>query len=297
MAGRPLQTGDDAGSFSLGAVVRLTGLTEHTIRAWERRYGAIRPARSAKGTRRYAEADVERLQLLRAAVDAGHRIGEIAALPDAELVRRLEAKPQQARDPLEEIRAAIERLDPGELDRLLGLQLGALGIDRFCRDVALPLLVDIGNRWEEGTATVASEHMLSASLRGLLGMALRSERRREGTARVLFVTPEGERHEFGVLAAALTAAGAGADVTYLGAELPVEEVVTACETAGASAVGLSVVTLGSDAARRYLEALRAALPDRVVLWVGGAGAPAPDDLPGVTSLDLDGLRRAVLRMR
>jgi len=276
--------------------VRLTGLSDHTIRAWERRYGAVRPSRSPKGTRRYSQAEVERLQLLQAAIEAGHRIGDVAALSDEDIEARLAALPKPETRPLDEVRQALERLDLGELERLLGIQLGALGPSAFCSEIALPLLVEVGQRWESGEGSVASEHLLSSATRGLLGMALRAAPQITGAPRLLVTTPEDERHEFGALIAAVTAAGIGADVTYLGPELPVEEVVSACAAVEADAVALSVVTLPQGAARRYLQQLRKALPSETALWVGGAGAEAAESIGQVERLDLGALERAIARL-
>jgi DNA-binding transcriptional MerR regulator/methylmalonyl-CoA mutase cobalamin-binding subunit len=286
----------DGGEYSLGAVVRLTGLSDHTIRAWERRYGAVRPSRSPKGTRRYSEAEIERLRLLHAAVQAGHRIGDVAGLSDEEIEARLAALPTPAVQPLDEVREALERLDPGEVERLLGIQLAALGNIAFCREIAMPLLQEVGARWEQGQGSVASEHLLTAATRGLLGMALRSAPRLPEAPRLIFTTPEDERHELGALIAAVTAAGAGADVTYLGPELPVEEVVSAAGRVRARAVGLSIVTLPLGATRRYLERLRRALPSATAIWVGGPGAAAVKRGQGIEGMDLDGLQRAVSRL-
>lgn len=287
---------DDEGEFSLGAVVRLTGLSDHTIRAWERRYHAVQPARSPKGTRRYSRAEIERLQLLRAAVEAGHRIGDIARLSDREIERRLDALPKPERGPLEAIRQALQRLDLSEVERTLGLQLAVLGASAFCNEIALPLLREVGDRWESGEGDVATEHLLTSATRGLLGTALRSVPRLAGAPRLLFTTPEGERHELGALVAAVTAAGQGANVTYLGPDLPVEDVVSACNTLEADAVGLSVVTLPTGAARRYLAQLREALPSDTAVWVGGANVPVEEPVAGVQRLDLDDLGRAVARL-
>jgi DNA-binding transcriptional MerR regulator/methylmalonyl-CoA mutase cobalamin-binding subunit len=286
----------NGGEYSLGAVVRLTGLSDHTIRAWERLYGAVRPSRSPKGTRRYSEAEIDRLRLLRAAVEAGHRIGDVAGLSDAEIETRLEALPKPVVGPLDELRAALERLDPGELERLLGIQLGARGPDAFCREIALPLLQEVGSRWERGEGSIASEHLLTAATRGLLGMALRASPRLPDAPRLVFTTPEDERHELGALSAAVTAASDGADVTYLGPELPVEEVVSAATATTADAVGLSIMTLPRGAARRYLEQLRRALPAEIALWVGGPGARAGVQIDGIECLDLEELGKAVARL-
>ena len=79
-------------TYPLRTAARLTGLSPELLRAWERRYGAVRPGRTPGGSRRYTAADLERLRLLKEAVDAGHRIGEIAVLPAAELQRRVETR-------------------------------------------------------------------------------------------------------------------------------------------------------------------------------------------------------------
>jgi DNA-binding transcriptional MerR regulator len=79
------------GMFRIGTVANLTGLDVHTIRAWERRHGAVKPARSEGGSRLYDEGAVERLQLLKALVDCGEPIRTVAALSDDALRERLAA--------------------------------------------------------------------------------------------------------------------------------------------------------------------------------------------------------------
>jgi len=75
--------------YRIGTVSTLTGLDAHTIRAWERRYGAIAPSRSQGGTRSYSDGDVLRLQLIKAACDYGDSVGSVARLSDQELRERL----------------------------------------------------------------------------------------------------------------------------------------------------------------------------------------------------------------
>ena len=71
-------------SYPIRAVSRLTGIAIDTLRAWERRHGAVTPIRDDRG-RMYTDADIARLRLLRGAVEHGHTIGRLAALSDAEL--------------------------------------------------------------------------------------------------------------------------------------------------------------------------------------------------------------------
>lgn len=66
-------------SYGIGAVAKVTGLTDHTIRVWERRYGAVVARRAPNGRRVYSAADVEKLVVLKQLTDAGLSIGQIAS--------------------------------------------------------------------------------------------------------------------------------------------------------------------------------------------------------------------------
>jgi DNA-binding transcriptional MerR regulator len=283
-------------TYSLGAVCRLTGLSEHVLRAWERRYGAVRPLRTLGGTRRYREPDVARLRLLAAAVAAGHAIGEVARLDDAELTRRLELThgTVAAAPPIAPILVAVEELDGDEVERLLGAQLSALGPARFVRLVAAPLLVEVGERWHAGRLDIAAEHLASSTLRNLLGTCLRRPAAAAHAPAVVFTTPPGERHELGTLMAAVTAVDAGGHPVFLGGDLPVSEVVAAVRSLGAAAVALGVCRREDEALREAVTQLRAAVPARVELWVGGPGADTLALPAGAARIaDLDELERKI----
>lgn len=256
-------------SYALGAVVRRTGLTEHVLRAWERRYHAITPHRTPGGSRRYTEAHIRRLILLRQAIEAGHTISEIARLPDAELQRLVAEVPQPESRPLEDILGALHHLDWREAERLLGMHFGALGPRTFALEVVAPLLCEIGERWEQGRFSIAAEHMASSITRSMLGVALRASAASASERPILFTTPEGERHEFGCLVAALVAVGVGGNPVYLGPDLPVSEVLDAAGLLSPTAVALGVVMADGAAVETYLRALRRDLPADVAVWVGG----------------------------
>ncbi len=69
---------DGQHTFGIGAVARMTGLTDHTIRVWERRYNAVVANRADNGRRIYLPADVEKLQLLKLLTENGVSIGKVA---------------------------------------------------------------------------------------------------------------------------------------------------------------------------------------------------------------------------
>jgi MerR family transcriptional regulator, light-induced transcriptional regulator len=272
------------GRYPIGAVARLTGVAIDTLRIWERRYGVVTPARDERG-RMYSEADVRRLQRLAAAVARGHAIGRVAKLPDAELEALLAVQPSAAASdvaagnghpPIAALMRALAAYDADGLDRELGRLAVALPPRDLVHRVVLPVMKEVGDEWEAGRLTAGQEHLLSAALRNLLGALLRlSLASREGR-RLLFATPSGERHEFGILAAAMLAALGGLGVVYLGPDLPAAQIQDAA-TLTESDVVLLGLTFASGQAESIEEvgALADRLPPSVELWIGG---PVPPDV-------------------
>jgi MerR family transcriptional regulator, light-induced transcriptional regulator len=274
-----------------------TGLTPHVLRAWERRYGVVSPARTEGGQRLYSDLDIERLRLLRRLTDRGHAIGRIASLPIAELARldedtggaeegaassggegsrADEAEQTRAHCVGESIAAvlrATRRLDAVELQAVLEQAAVTLGVPVFIDEVVAPALVRIGHGWAEGSVSVAQEHMATAVFRRVLGWLFQVYEV-SGTAPPLVVaTPPYQVHEFGALMVAISAAADGWAVTYLGPDLPVADLVSAVGQTSARAVAVSAVYVpeGADLLAELRE-MRAALPEQVPLLVGGAAA-------------------------
>lgn len=81
------------GLYRIATVSNLTGIPVQTIRVWESRHAVVQPTRSAGNVRLYRRADIERLSLLKAVVDAGHAIGTVASLTDRQIRARLKHAP------------------------------------------------------------------------------------------------------------------------------------------------------------------------------------------------------------
>jgi DNA-binding transcriptional MerR regulator/methylmalonyl-CoA mutase cobalamin-binding subunit len=255
------------------------------LRAWERRYGVVSPTRSEGGQRLYSELDIERLLRLRRLTARGHGIGRLALLALPELARLEEEIPAPAPAAAAALEtesvasaaaAALEatgRLDAAELQVVLERAAMTLGVPVFLDHVVSPLLVQIGQGWSERSVSVAQEHMASAVIRRVLGWLLRLYEVRNGAPRVVVTTPPLHAHELGALMAAACAAAEGWNVTYLGPDLPVTDLVSAVGISGARAVAISAVYQpeGGDLLGALRET-RARLPGSVALLVGGAGA-------------------------
>lgn len=263
------------------AVARITGLSIDTLRAWERRYHAVAPGRSDRG-RLYTDGDIARLRRLSELVGRGHAIGTIAHLPDDELDRRLAdsvrlslsatpaPKPAANLRPLIE---ALERYDLTGVERALNSYAAVLPPRDLVVAILVPLLRQIGQQWDAGTLRPAQEHLISAIVRSVLGGLLRAAMRPEATPKMVFATPAGERHELGLLCAALLAAASGRGVVYLGADLPAADIWHAVEESASPVLVLALTTPGA-VTRAELKAL-ATPPHGVELWIGG---PAANDL-------------------
>lgn len=268
--------------YPIRAVSKLTGLSIDTLRAWERRYKAISPERLGHG-RIYAAADVERLILLREAIEEGYAIGQIAELDDQEikeLIKRSTVMPAPvARSPstepgeqtdLSAILSAIGRFNYAGAERELNRLATLLSSRDLVHSVVVPLMREVGDQWHIGKLTIAQEHMVSSILRNLLGALVRLYRHTSPSRIIVLATPSGEQHEFGILAAAMLAAGSGLGPVYLGASLPAKEIVDAAIKTSAQVVVLGLKILGGK--KQTINELRHIarnLPDRIEMWVGG----------------------------
>lgn len=259
----------------------MTGVSIDTLRAWERRYGAVTPRRDDRG-RVYSEADVRRISLLRDAVNGGHAIGRVAAMTDEQLLQIARAAAQSASPAphaatpavdLDAIIAALERFDAPTVEAHLARAAALLGAPELLRDVVLPALVEVGERWHAARGRVAHEHMLSASVRNVLGSLMRLHMKTTAAERLLFATPAGERHEFGTLGAAMLATSGGLGTIYLGPDMPADDIVAVTEVVPVEVVVLGV-TGASDTARVNAEVKQVAerLSPRIELWLGGPHA-------------------------
>ncbi|MEO8258876.1 MAG: MerR family transcriptional regulator [Acidobacteriota bacterium] len=273
---------DAPAHYPIRAVARLTGLGIDTLRAWERRHGAVVPTRDDRG-RMYTDADIARLRLLRGAVAQGHSIGRLAALTDAEL-RHLAATAgalagsgaapaRPAAVDTAALSAALLKYDAAGIDQQISRLAAVLPPLELLRDVLMPVLAQVGDDWHRGPVRIAHEHLMSSTMRNILGSFLRLYARPDASPRLLFATLAGERHEIGTLGAAMLAASSGLGVAYLGPDLPARDIVDSVRPAGAQVLVLGLTATSAGKAReRELRTIVRDLPREVELWAGGRGA-------------------------
>lgn len=268
--------------YRIGAVSRLTGLSADVVRVWERRYAAIKPQRSEGGSRLYSDADIARLRRLRQAVEMGHAIGQVAKLPDGELeALSLKANShypmrQDAADPYEVSRErfleAIARMDVLAADEEINRAATLYPPRIIVKNIVIPLLNEIGDRWAHREYGIAHEHVATNLIRNLLSSLFRLYPPNDAAETIVFATPQGERHEFGILIGALIAATRGWRVVYLGTDLPSQEIVRTVKLVKARVLVMSIVIEQNGQTGEELRAIAGHLPSNVRVWVGGGEA-------------------------
>jgi MerR family transcriptional regulator, light-induced transcriptional regulator len=210
----------------IGELARRTGISADALRAWERRYGVLRPARSEAGYRLYSEEDEARVQAMAREVGRG-----VPAAEAARLVLAGGADSGERGDfagAADELRRALDDFDDARSQSALDALLAAFSFETVARKVILPYLRALGERWERGEASVAQEHFASFVLRGRLLALARGWDRGAGPRAVLACAP-GERHELGLILFGLELRAHGWRITFLGADTPIETLAAAVE--------------------------------------------------------------------
>ena len=257
------------GRLRIGELSRRVGVSPELLRAWEVRYGLLQPSRSPGGFRLYSEADEERIQRMRAYQDRGLSAAEAARLA-LEIPRDQRPSPHSAAPDASSLADALERFDEPAAQASFDRALATLSLDALLRDLLLPYLQDLGERWEAGTATVAQEHFASNVIRGrLLGLA-RGWGQGAGPMAIL-ACPPAEQHDLALIAFGLALRARGWRIAYLGPDTPLGTLRDTAEALAPSIVVVSATTA------RHLSRVKdelAALAETVPLALAGAG-PTP----------------------
>lgn len=272
--------------LTIGKLSKATDIPVETIRTWERRYGVPSPARTPTNRRMYTPDVVEHLCLVKQAIDAGLRVGDVLKLEQAalhELVEVTCADPHHSPSHQDAVERALEQW----LDAIKAYNADALrqtmqkiwfeeGILNFLDHYMGPLLTRIGEQWVEQKLGVRHEHFASEQIQGFLSSQWRSMMQGSTGAQVMCSTLPQERHQLGLHMVAVTAAMCGYRVLFLGANTPTQEILDAVhDTPGTRALFVSCASgANTNETVSTLEHLSGHLPAHCDLVAGGAGATA-----------------------
>jgi methanogenic corrinoid protein MtbC1 len=274
-------------------VAKLTGLSKDVVRVWERRYGLVKPVRSANRYREYTDEDVALLRFLKEEMGRGQTIGALAVEGRGSLLQRMRASSAptlQALKPhdhlLDELVECLDPLEKTRFEQKLNGAVAVIPFEESVQRILLPLQRRVGELWHQGRVNVAVEHYVTKLIQQKLFSVINQLPVNEFGPRIVIACPEGEWHEIGAQAVAYIAATRGCHVYYLGPNLPTSDLLDFCERIKPDLVLLSLTEIKSDGtARRLLQDLEP-LSTRRSVAVGGQGARAIENLLQDSKIEL-----------
>jgi MerR family transcriptional regulator, light-induced transcriptional regulator len=281
---RPLDDPGDPVGVRIGELSRRVGVSTELLRAWERRYQLLQPARSPKGYRLYTTEDELRVRAMQDQLARGLSAAEAAraarrAAPSAAAYPSSGSPSGADREPTPDesdtamrlyhaLQRALDTYDESDAQHVVDTMLRELSLTTVLRDIVMPYLAELVARWESGTIDVAQEHFASNLIRGrLAGLALGWG---QGVGpRAVIACPKGELHDLPLMVFGIVLNRCGWRVTFLGNNTPVSDLDSAVRHLRPQVVVLAATTSGPllDA----VDGLRA-LAERVPVALAGAGA-------------------------
>ena len=290
---------NEAAVLRIGELSRRVGVSEHVLRAWESRYGLLTPVRSAGGYRLYSEDDQSRVRRMQVYLAGGLAAAEAAQAAIAEEARAAIAENAgtgpgaEGATPVVSARAggsvadvagaapraelahsaaalrrALDEMNEPVAQTLLDRLLMDFTVEAVLRDVVLPFLHDLGDRWERGEASVAQEHFASHVVRGRLAGLARGWGNGSGPCALLACPPD-EQHDLALLVFGIVLNRGGWRVEFLGGSTPMQDTLQVTSQTHPSLVVLTAAR--SDRFASVTGEL-AALAELAPLVLAGAGA-------------------------
>jgi DNA-binding transcriptional MerR regulator len=237
--------------FPIRDLVQRTGVNASTLRAWENRHGLLKPVRTESGHRVYGLEDVQRVHRVQELLTQGLSLPEIAPLLDAPASTSTATSPAVLDSSLVaslspawqgylvETLSALETFSTERLDGLYNEACALYPIDIVTDKLMLPVLEQLGLRWDKRPGGIAEEHFFSAWLRNKLGARLHHAAGMTRGRQLILAGLPGEHHEISLLLAALGVLQHGYRVIYLGPDMPISQLIPVCRQTHAAAVILA----------------------------------------------------------
>lgn len=228
--------------YPIRTVSAITGINPVTLRAWERRYGLIKPRRTDTGHRVYSARDIDKINRAIVLVEKGHSISQVAAM--LEVASKSAATPVDVSgntwaDYRSRMMAAISGFREDELDDIYNEVLALFSLPVVNKSLIVPLLKQLGERWESGAGSVAEEHFFAFYLRNKLGARFHHRGQRNLGPMLVSACLPGESHDTGLLLFSLGALDRGYRLVNLGANMPLEDLPLVARRASADGLVLS----------------------------------------------------------
>lgn len=215
-------------SFTIKDLENLSGIKAHTLRIWEQRYNFLKPNRTFTNIRYYSNDDLKCLLNIALLNKYGFKISHIDKMNQVEIKEKVlslnQGQAQQDRIVNELIQHMID-LDIDAFETTLDNYILARGIEKTIIQIIFPYMEKIGILWLTNHINPAQEHLVTNIIRQKLLVGI------EGVSTplklnktILLFLPEAEYHEMGLLFMYYLLKSRGANVLYLGSNVPLKDV-------------------------------------------------------------------------
>ncbi|MBX0327305.1 MerR family transcriptional regulator [Oscillochloris sp. ZM17-4] len=222
----------DKPRYNTKAVAQETGVPADTFRAWERRYGVPRPQRTEGGHRLYSERDIATIRWLRDRTAEGLTISQAIALmtDGAEsnlgwLNTAVDTEPHTWDRLNSRLYAALVDFDATRAEQILGEAFAIYPLEDVFLKLVQPTMIEIGEQWHAGKISVTAEHFATQFIRRKLSGLFNTYNITDGRGLVMIGCAPGEQHDLGALMIAVFLVRHGWQVIYLGAEVPMRDLL------------------------------------------------------------------------
>ena len=280
--------------LTVAAVARRIGVAPATLRTWDRRYG-LGPSRHRSGShRRYSELDVSRLTLMRKLISTGvapadAALTAIALKEKSGVSKEVRRKVTKVIDSPDILIATLMRsasaLDSALVEEIVLTQIKKVGVATCWRDLITPVLIQIGESWEEGTGEIEVEHMISEVLQRTLRANQGRLSEPINTRPVLLACPGEELHTLPLHALAAALSEQNIEVYFLGARTPISTLAAVVKRIAPPAVFLWA-TMATNGDHKIVSALPKIRPTPRIL-LGGPGWQVENCKTATFVTDLD----------
>jgi len=221
-------------SFTISQLQRFSGVNVHSIRAWEKRYDALKPDRSEGNTRYYSGNQLRRLLNISSLMNSEYKISELCSLSDSELYELMNNHLEQITIPhtdkflVSQLVASALEFNELLFDKVFSRSIIQDGFEGTYLKVIYPALQRLGLMWSADRVAPAQEHFICNLIRQKLSLSIDMLPVNINSKKhwLLFL-PEDEFHETGLLMANYLIRNAGHRCTYLGANVPLDSLQNA----------------------------------------------------------------------
>lgn len=215
--------------YSIKDLEKLTGIKDHTIRVWERRYALIKPGRTSTNRRRYSDNELRRIINITILYRNGFKISHIAKLSDQEIEEKVSILANDTDRSDTQINTLIKLMigfNETGINNLLNRSIINHGFEHTITEIVLPFLKRVGTMWQTGSIGVGTEHFITNIFRQRIisSIASLSNPVKKGSKKIILFLPEDEFHEIGLLFYSYIARKLGHEVLYLGQSTPLSAV-------------------------------------------------------------------------